>query len=178
MIKRSILAILILLFGCTNITQDNVENVYFEIPHNWKKIKVKSTDSYTLGYIIPNIKDTVFIEFGKNTGFGNEENYVVNDHMFYQHIKKQNPESPLQLALDTIYDYQQGLFLKNYYYYDTIDGKLAKVMLPKKEKEGSIGIYFKQIDAKKNNFSIYADTPLSKETRDDLMKVFYSIKFK
>lgn len=156
-----------------------IGNVSFEVPKNWQHIEgYKGIDSNVIAFLIKNSKDTIFVELGKYNNPFDEENDVINDTVMYEMIKRANPETNSILAIDTIYDYKQGLFLKNYYYYDTIDGKLAKLMLPKKEKEGRIGIYFKQIDSNKNSFSIESTNNLSQKDKEYLIKVFYTIEFK
>lgn len=157
--------------------ESKIENIQFKIPKHWKSVKGKSIDSKIFIFLI-NDHDSVFAEFGRFNNPFDEENNVINNIKTYNTIIRANPKTNSLLAYDSLYDYQQAIFLDNYYYYDTINEHLAKIMLPKKKHNGSIGIFFKSVDNKGNKFSIYTNNTLSDKDKEDLINVFYSVKIK
>ena len=75
----------------------------------------------------------------------------LSEYKLHDSLTRESVIFSEDVAIDRI----QGTFLKSYYFYDTINDKKAKVMVPKHIGHGSIGISFREIDSQRNHISIF-----------------------
>ncbi|BEV03448.1 hypothetical protein [Chryseobacterium gambrini] len=178
--KIFIISLVSLLLNCNNKEEFKKETlgvVTFEVPDNWKKKDIKGIDSKIISFITSN-SDTIYFEYGAYNNPFNESKIIINDSLIYKALKKNSIVENIVFSNNKELDNSQGVFLDNYYYYDTISGHIAKVMLPKKSKRGQMGLYFENIDGKKNNFSIYTLRPLKEVDSLNFFKLKRSIQIK
>ena len=178
--KRYFLIYIILFFfiGCKKnneqIKIENFENVIFKIPEDWKVLNLKNIDSKRKAYLSSD-SDTIYVEYGLYNNPFDEKKIVVSDSLIYKKIKNVS-ESNVFFSEDQELDNSQGIFLDNYYYYDTINSYQAKIMLPKKKSKGQMGIYIKNIDKEGNSFSIYSSKPLKGKDSLAFLNIFKTIE--
>lgn len=137
-----------------DLVNKDFEHYSIKIPESWSPFIIHGIDSKAYGFITPS-KDTIFTSFGENAIQFDETVQVFS----YEQISKYN-----SIGLDTknLYyskkpsvDEAQGAFLNEYYYYDTIDGLMAKFIMPKRLGDGFTGITFDSIDSKSNRLVLY-----------------------
>lgn len=179
--KIFIISLATLLFSCNNkkeeFKKESMGKANFEVPTNWKKTYVKGIDSKITSFITSN-SDTVYFEYGAYNNPFNESKIIVNDCLIYKTLKENSFGESVVFSNNKELDNNQAIFLDNYYYYDTISNHIAKVMLPKKSKKGQMGIYFEDVDGKKNNFSVYTLHPLKGVDSLNFFKLKRSIQIK
>ena len=179
--KIFIISLNIFLFSCDNkkeeFKKETIGKVTFEVPKNWKKKDIKGIDSKRTSFITSS-SDTIYFEYGTYNNPFNESKIIVNDSLIYKTLKENSFDESIVFSTNKELDNNQGIFLDNYYYYDTINNHVAKVMLPKKSKKGQMGIYFENIDRKKNNFSVYTLHPLRGVDSLNFFKLKRSIQIK
>ncbi|WES98726.1 hypothetical protein P2W68_03735 [Chryseobacterium arthrosphaerae] len=179
--KIFIISLGILLFSCDNkkeeFKKEAIGKATFEVPTNWKKTNIKGIDSKITSFITSS-SDTVYFEYGAYNNPFNESKIIVNDSLIYKTLKENSFSESVVFSTNKELDNNQGVFLDNYYYYDTINNHRAKVMLPKKSKKGQMGIYFEDVDGKKNNFSVYTLHPLKGVDSLNFFKLMGSIQIK
>ncbi|UFH52814.1 hypothetical protein [Spirosoma sp. KNUC1025] len=74
-------------------------------------------------------------------------------------------------------DEAQAIHLNEYFLYDTINGKRAKIVLPKQIGSGLIGIHFPEVDQKGTRLTIYGHN-LDTLQQFATYKLFQSIRFR
>ncbi|HCM33818.1 hypothetical protein [Chryseobacterium sp.] len=157
--------------------KETVGKVSFEVPTNWKKKDIKGIDS-KITTLITSASDTIYIEYGAYNNPFNESKIIVDDSLIYKTLKENSVGENVEFSTNKELDNSQGVFLDNYYYYDTINNHLAKVMIPKKTGKGQMGIYIANVDEKKNNFSIYTLHPLRGTDSLNFFRLKKSIQIK
>lgn len=138
------LAFSIIIFSCSKgIDEKVIENDKYSItiPADWQELNLRGIDSYVFG-IKTKSNDTIFFDYGNNT-------YKMNEAVNVTNIEKRDTLINLGFDVNEMafsetpeLDKNQGVFHKEYYSYDTINGRVAKIRLPKKAAIGTTGIYF------------------------------------
>ena len=179
--KLFIISLSSFLLSCNNkkeeFKKDTIGVVTFEVPTNWKKIDMKGIDSKITAFITFS-SDTVYVEYGAYNNQFNESKIIVNDSLIYKTLKENAVGESIVFSVNKELDNGQGIFLDNYYYYDTISNHIAKVMMPKRETKGQMGIYFENVDGKKNDFSVYTLHPLKGGDSLNFFRLKKSIQIK
>lgn len=161
--KAVIISLIFLLSDCNGHEErwkkETIGTVHFEVPANWKKTAANGTDSKVMAFVTPS-SDTLYCEYGFYNNSFDESKIIVSDSIIYNALKENSLEKNIAFSNNKELDNSQGIFLDNYYYYETISNHKAKVMLPKKSEKGQMGLYLENIDKKQNNFSIYTAHPL------------------
>jgi hypothetical protein len=176
-IMLKFMIISLLFFSCNQ--KDNFKEFSFDgfsmfLPSSWKKIKVKGIDS-NVNIIVTKNNDSIYFDLGQYSQEFNETNKVFSKEQIRKYDSLKMNTSGLHFSDTPEIDQAQGTFLKEYYYYDTIDKKIGKIKIPKKYKHGDTGIYFSKIN--KDELSIVAKN-LNKEEQEILVESFKTIKFK
>ena len=145
------------------------------LPASWQKIELKGLDSKVYN-IITDKNDTLFIDFGR---FSNPFNEVIEVRTLerkseYDSVKFRYPSS-MVFSEDAEMDQAQGLYLKEYFFYENIDGKKAKLGFPKVTKKGRCLLYISKADKSGNKLSIYVNNVDSNIQRE-VYKLFKSIR--
>lgn len=178
--KLLIISLSSLLLSCNNkeaLKRETIGVVSIDIPTNWKKANIKGMDSRVTAFITSG-SDTIYAEYGVYNNLFNESKIIVDDSLIYKTLKANSAEENVVFSMNKELDNSQGVFLDNYYYYDTISNHQAKVMMPKKSKKGQMGIYINNVDGKKNHFSVYTLHPLKGADSLNFFRMMKSIKIK
>lgn len=171
-----ILILLSILFGCKSETNKTINFDVFEItvPSNWQKIDIEGIDNY-VGGIELNDKDTVFFDYGNNTA-------LIDDAIMVEDIKKYSKMKQEGFYVENFIfsktpnlDQNQGIFHKEYYIYDTINGFIPKVKIPKKIGNGLTAICFDSVNVKRERLYMYAKN-LDTLEQFQLLKAFKTIR--
>lgn len=146
------------------------------VPDNWSKVSKSGIDS-KVTFLTTNALDTVFINYGNSIrGFNN----TVKVHSLQSKIHFDSIDWPYRnemiFSRDATTEERQGIYLNEYYRYDTINGKRAKIMLPKIAGSGSTGIHFDSLNARGENLTIVGNN-LDQKVQDQLYESFYTIIF-
>ncbi|WP_202703795.1 hypothetical protein [Flavobacterium sp. UGB4466] len=169
--------IISLFFSCNQ--KDNFQEFGFDsfsisLPSSWKKIKTKGIDS-NVNIIVTKNNDSIYFDLGQYSQEFNKTNKVFSKEQIRKYDSLKMNINGLHYSDTPEIDQAQGTFLKEYYYYDTINRKVAKIKVPKKYKLGETGIYFSKIN---NNALSIVGKNLNKEEQEILVESFKTIKLK
>lgn len=170
---------IIILIGCTKKGKEtkNINLKYFnmEIPCKWKFTEEKGIDSKVY-YLMTTVGDTILVDLGKYSA-SFDDMIPVSSFDSYNELKKNGFPVEKMFFTDTpAADENQGTFHKEYYYYDTINQHVAKLRIPKKFGIGRTSIKFNNL--KENESLIITGHNLDSIAQKELVKSFYTIKFK
>ncbi|WP_430614149.1 hypothetical protein [Flavobacterium sp. JP2137] len=171
------LSLLFVLISCAN-EKYKIEDFKFftmDMPLDWQSSKQRGIDSEVF-YLITKNQDTVLVEMGKYS-ISFDEVIVVNNVKDY-HLFKSNdfPVRDMFFSDTPEVDENQGVFHHEFYYYDTINNKKAKLRIPKKNSIGRTSIRF--TDFRGDESLTITATNLDSIMQKELVKSFYSIVFK
>lgn len=178
--KRSLFIVVFgIVIACSSSNQMKEEDFHdfsISIPSNWLKVSSSGIDS-KVTVLVTNENDTIFINYGKTVG-GFTETVVVNSLESKIHFDSIDwpYRHEMIFSKDAIIEERQGIYLREYYIYDSIKGKRAKIMLPKMVGRGSTGIHFDSLNKMGEKLTIVGNN-LNQETQDQLYKSFYTISF-
>lgn len=168
-----------MLMGCNanksghHLKKLSLNGISMAVPSEWT-LKQEQGIELTDQYFLSQDSDTIRLNIN---GSGNEFNKMINVHSMEekQQFDKINWEYIDEMIFSEKADLEeaQGLYLNEYFFYDTIGGKAAKIMMPKKIGKGAMGIYFEDLNGK--SFSIYAHD-LDTLNHFALYNVFQSIR--
>ena len=161
-------------YACENSKIEKTKTLNFDsfeisVPESWQKKEFEGID-FKAEYLLTKENDTIHI--GSNYSDYFDESVQVFS------IKQIKKYDSLGLDTSTLFysktpevDQDQGVFLKEYYLYDTVDGYSFKKRIPKVIGDGitALGI------VNHNNIVIYAKD-LPKGTQNKLLEVFNTIK--
>lgn len=170
---------LINLYSC-DIEKEKIvtfEDIGMKIPANWRLMQGNGIDS-GVWHIITNNNDTIFIDYGK---YSNPFNEIVEVRSFtrkkqYDSLNFAYPQNMVFSETPEI-DEAQGLYLNEFFYYDTICGKKAKFGVPKIPKKGRCLLHISNMDKYGNKLSLYAKN-LDEDTQKMVLKSFQSLTIK
>lgn len=145
-----------------------------------KLVVRNGSDSYAAWLISPD-NDTFAIEYGEKNIINNL--YEPNVSVFPMHQKSNidsiSAHSPTKdEVVFSEYpeeDESQRIFETNYFFYDTVNNIIMKIVHPKKIGFGITGMYIPKLNNGKS-FSIYA-TNLDSNAHISALKMFRSIKY-
>lgn len=179
--KYFFLCMFLISLGCSYPSKEmqNIDlNKYsIKVPTVWSIYTKDGIDSRVTG-LITHLGDTIYFQYGKGvTGF----NKTVKVHSLQSKVHFDSIDWPYRnemiFSKDATVEERQGVFLKGYYRYDSIDSKRAKIMLPKVTGHGSTGIHFGLINEHGDKLTIVGND-LNLAVEQQLYKAFYSIRFK
>ena len=167
--------------GCTS-NSNKTKSIDFgkftmSVPSNWHHVKLNGIDSIING-VITNKGDTLFIDLGK---FPNPFNEIVQVRSMerkreYDSNNFKYPKSMI-FSENAQMDEAQGLYLKEYFYYDTVSSRKVKLGFPKMMKKGRCIIHFPSVDEAGNKLSM-SILNIDSLTQKEIYDCFKSIKFK
>lgn len=146
------------------------------LPKYWKQINVQGIDS-DVQIILTKNGDSIFFDFGKFSEKFDETKKVFSIEQIKKYKTMGMDTDNLFFSNTPEIDQAQGTFLKEYYYYVTIDKIRGKIKVPKVTSHGEVGIYFDSIDNKNNKLSIIGKN-LNENDQKEILKSFNTIKFK
>ena len=171
------LVIFLILISCNqraDFQKTDFQEFSISLPSSWKKIQSQNTDSY-VNIVVTQNKDSIYFDFGQYSQDFNETNKVFSIQQIRKYDSLKMDTKWLHFSRTPEIDQAQGTFLKEYYYYDTINKYIGKVKVPKKNGQGETGIHFSDINH--NKLTIIGKN-LSSEEQNILVKSFSSITFK
>jgi len=179
LLKLMLFVSLCSLITCTKNTIKKSDFGHFSalVPSNWQEVNLKSIDSDVLG-LVTDKNDTLMIDYGK---FSDPFNDVVEVRSLerkaeYDSVKFRYPSS-MVFSENAEIDQAQGLYLKEYFYYENIDGKKAKLGFSKIIKKGRCMLHIPNTDNKGNKLSIYVSN-VDEATQQKVCEFFKSITIK
>lgn len=177
-IKTSFILSVLNFIGCTGTyynKKTDFNQYTMDIPQSWRKVELKGIDSHVFLIITKN-GDSIFSDYGKYSEKFDETNKVFS----YEQIKKIKSSgmdiTGLYYSKKPEIDQAQGTFLKEYYYYDTINKITGKIKVPKITGKGEVGIYFSNL--KDNNSLTISGKNLNEADQNILLDSFKSIMIK
>jgi hypothetical protein len=159
----------------------SIGRVTLKLPSTYRVIDGKGIDSY-VAYIVNAQDDTFQVEYGSPKTI-----YRIYDPppVVYPISVKPQIEKDLGRApnsSEVVYskipseDKEEGIYMNNYYSYDTLNGLIVKLVLPKRRGIGLTGMLVLDLPDS-NCMSIYARN-LDSATQDTALILFRSIKLK
>lgn len=144
----------------------------------WRYANENGIDS-EVKLLVLNNKDTLTLEYGKHVNALNEDLPSImslQDKRQFDSLAGRKVEINKLIISDMAEDEMKyGLFLNNYYMYDTINGIQVKVVQPKKVKKGITGIYIAKL--KDGNSFVAYGINLDSTAQKEAMKIFQSITY-
>jgi hypothetical protein len=166
----------------TACSKDSLKKVDFGgfsglVPSNWQKTNLKGIDS-NVSIVITDKNDTLVIDYGK---FSDQFNEIVEVRSLerkaeFDSVNFHYPEN-MVFSENAEIDQAQGLYLEEYFFYETIDGKKAKLGFPKLNKNGRCLLHIANADNNGNKLSIYVHN-VDERTQKEVYSFFKSITFK
>ena len=145
-----------------------------ETPNTWKQIKAKGIDSY-VGKIAIDDSDILHFDLG----------WYSNDLTEYQEVKMGDGKTYYISSYDTAYNptlidsLNKDKVVTSNIIWDTVDGRLAKVLSPIKPGIGTTGIYIdslRQAGSDVDKFNLYG-TNLKPHNEKAVLAAFKTLKF-
>ena len=146
-------------------------NVRMTLPGHWKKVELQGIDGngehYTTGV------SQIFMEHGILTPEMDDavSIYHTDDKKFYDSIGRSTEN---MIFSDTpALDENQGLYHKEFYYLEEINGVRYKIQRPKKSGQGITALFIKFDNGEK--FTLYGRN-LNEKDEKDLLAVFQTLE--
>lgn len=176
--KIQLLALIMVLNSCIEENANNYQEVRLNsfsivIPENWKQLKVNGIDSSVDAFLTKK-NDTILFDYGK---YSSKIDNVVNVSDINEKRELDSlgfPTKEMFFSKIPDIDKNQGTFHREYFYYEEIDGKMAKIQVPKHIGQGFTKIYFDDINGK--TLSIRSKN-LDSTEQFELLKSFKTLKF-
>jgi len=146
------------------------------IPKSWSILKKKGVDSFT-GGILTSSGDTIKFDYGRYSYSFDEYVRVRPPEMKVRYDSSETFKETVIYSKDYQLDDAHAVYLKNYYYYEMIDGYKAKFSLPKKVGTGTTGIYIDSVGVKGMKFCLLG-VNLDTASHQKLFEAIKSIDFK
>jgi len=178
--KLKILLYVFSIFIFISCEMDKYKTIDFDVfsinvPNSWSKIEVQGIDGYS-GAIITFKKDTIFFDYSEYASVI-DDFVLVQDIKDYEELKSKGfPINDMFFSKSSHLDENQGVFHKEYYLYDTINGYTPKIKIPKKIGKGITAICFDSLSSEKIRFYMYAKD-LDTIEQFQLLKAFKTIQF-
>ncbi len=182
-INRALLMAVIFMVSCKSAKLDRnifkIGPITIFADKKWKLKEENGIDS-EVKLLVLNNKDTITLEYGKHTYSLNEDLPSImslKDKREFEALAGKGLEvSNLIISEKAEEEIKYGLFLNNYYMYDTINGIQVKVVQPKKVGKGITGIYIAELE-NGNSFVAYG-VNLDSVAQKEAMIVFKSFIYK
>lgn len=165
------------IISCTETKEKKVflRGVKMNIYNEWQCVQQESIDSYVY-FFITEKSDTILVDIGR---YSNSLNEIIGVSSIkeYDDLKKNKfPVKEMFFSETPNIDENQGVFHKEYYYYEEIDYRKAKIQVPKKVGKGRTSISFNNVINQDYSILITGEN-LDSITQFRLLKTFYSIQF-
>ncbi len=178
--KYFILIFAIFIFACTsNNETSKLKTLDFgsftiQTPNNWTKKKVKGIDSY-VGQILLDSSDVLTFDLGPYSNDLTEYQEVIMADGKRYYINS-NDTSAIPTLIDSTRKYE---VIKSNVLWDTIDGRLSKLLTPIHSGIGTTGIYVDSlwgIGNERDRFNLYGIN-LKSTNEKAVIEAFQTIKF-
>ena len=148
-----------------------------ETPNGWAKVKVQGIDSY-VGQIAIDNADTLHFDLGWYSNTLTEHEPQIVERSWLQHIANAGDTSGL-IIVDSRKGIDPDKYKKNNISWDTIDGRRAKIVFPRKSGIGTTGIYIDslwQSGSGNDRFNLYG-VNLNPANEKLFLQALKSLKF-
>ena len=180
---KSLLVINLFLLGCNQTVMKNqtvkIGPLSLNVPQGVQVIDAAGIDSHVKLFVL-NKKDTLTADLGRHSFPLKEDIKPViseKEKKDLEILSGRKIESNKVIISDEAEDeIRYGLFLKNYYSYDTINGIPIKLVKPKKVGDGITGVYASKLKDG-NTFVIYG-VNLDSLAQKEALDIIKSIKYK
>lgn len=149
-----------------------------ETPLTWKQIKEKGIDSY-VGRIAIDDTDTLDFDLGWYSNTLTEYEPQIVERSLLQHMQQ-----PVDTSELIIVDSRKGIdpdkYKKNNVSWDTIEGRKAKIVYPRRSGIGTTGVYIDSLwisGSDVDRFNLYGDN-LKPENEKKVLQVLQTLKFR
>jgi hypothetical protein len=149
-----------------------------ETPRTWKQIKAKSIDSYA-GRIAIDDKDTLDFDLGWYSNTLTEYEPQIIERSFLQHMK-QPIDTTEFIIVDSRKSVDPDKYKKNNISWDTIDGRKAKIIYPRRSGIGTTGVYIDSLwvsGLDVHRFNLSGDN-LKPENEKKVLETIRTLKFR
>lgn len=174
--------IFLILLGCTPNERTDLKELEFarfaiSVPSTWIRFSDQGIDSSVEGFIT-NKGDTVLIHYGLNAPPFNDAIQVLSmkDKIHFDSISWPYMDE-MYFSDNSVVDERQGVFLREYYYYDSIDSKRTKFRLPKITGNGVVGVHFDSLTTEGHKLTLYSEN-VDLDVQVVLLEAFQTIKFR
>jgi hypothetical protein len=149
-----------------------------ETPKSWTKVNMQGTDSY-VGDIATDNKDTLSFDLGLYSNKLYETDPTILDSSFMKNIDTtdQNFHSIIFVKNSRLVDLDK--YRNNNISWDTIDGREAKIVYPRRSGVGVTGIYIDSLWSSRFglvHFNLYGEN-LTPENEQKVLKALRTLKF-
>jgi len=147
-----------------------------EVPKTWTKVKQQGIDSYAGGIAISST-DTIGFDLGAWSNTLTEPEPVIWERRDLQYHK--NIDTTQIVLVDDRRGIDPDKFKKQNLTWDTIDGREAKIVFPRKAEHGITGVYIDSLWTSKlglDHFNLYG-TDLKRESQEEFLKAIKTLKF-
>jgi hypothetical protein len=178
--RTSLIALLVVLVSCKQNHQDKKTLEFsaftIEVPETWRHVRYDGIDS-GIDQILTDGGDSINVEYGNHSAAFDDviKVYSLKDKAHFDSINW--PTQGKIFSKSPVVDEMQGIYMQEYYMYDTIDSHRAKLMMPKKIGQGDIGVYFDSLDSKGNKLTLYGSR-LDTMQHFAMLRAIESIQFK
>ncbi|HVW62951.1 MAG TPA: hypothetical protein VHC48_23025 [Puia sp.] len=158
-----------------------IGRVMLELPPSYQYVKGKGVDSY-VAYILNEKKDTFEIEYGKPGiiyQLFDTPPVVVAKNMkekFEKNFTTEHGPDEVVYTNTPSEDNAEGIFLKNYYRYDTVGGLVVRIVQPKRIGDGMTGMVVQDLPDS-NYLSIFAKN-LDSTHHKAALDLYHTVKLK
>jgi hypothetical protein len=148
-----------------------------EVPKTWTKVKQQGIDSYAGGIAI-SLTDTIGFDLGAWSNTLTEPEPVIWERRDLQYHK--NVDTTQIVLVEDRRRIDPDKFKRQNLNWDTIDGREAKIVFPRKAGRGITGIYIDSVWTSKfgvGHFNLYG-TNLQPDNQEKFLKAIKTLKFK
>jgi hypothetical protein len=183
--KLLIAIIVIVIIACSQPQQKDDTNTLdfgnftIDAPKSWKPIKEKGVDSY-VGRIVIDENDTLSFDLGCYSNKLYESVSLALDSSMIDSVDTDVIDMRTLLFVNNGARVNLDKLTKNEVLWDTIDGRKAKVVYPKKSGRGTTGIYIDSLWVRGfdvDKFNLYGED-LKPENEKKVLQALKTIKFK
>jgi hypothetical protein len=175
--------IVLALLSCTDKQRGATKTLDFgeftiDVPATWQQVKATGIDSY-VGLMTLDNGDTVSFDLGWYSNSLEEEyNFMVQDGDVFLR-REITPDSGVYEFYGKVDTVDIEKFKVNNVTWTTIDGKRAKLILPKRTGSGMTGVYFDSLWVAGSGIDRFQmnGTNLHPDNERQLVKAFETLKF-
>ena len=149
-----------------------------EAPKSWKKLAGESVDSY-VGLVVIDSTDTLHFDYGWYSSTLAEAEPLILERALLKNMRE-----PVDTNEFNIVESRLGIdvddFRKNNVSWDTIDGRKAKIIFPRRSGRGMTGVYISNVweaSGDITRFNLYGEN-LKTANEKTVLEVLQTLKFR
>jgi hypothetical protein len=152
-----------------------------EVPQSWTKVNVHAVDSY-VGEVAIDNKDTLEFDLGMYSNKLYETDPTILDSSFMIHVDTNDHNFHSIIFVKNSNNVDLDEYRKNNVTWDTVDGRKAKIVYPRKSGIGTTGVYIDSLWTSRwgglhvDHFNLYGEN-LKPENEKKILKALQTLKF-